>query len=862
MVAGTRQPDGLTKPAAYHPLLLIAVALAVGMVCDRNWPLAAEVWFLASIAALSAWWLVWRLGREAPASGVLLAALLAAGGAWHHDRWNLFAADEIGRMVQEQTHPLVLEGRAMNSPRWVPAPPMTALRAIPEGDQTQIAIWITAVRDGTAWRPASGWAPLDCEGHLTSVRAGDRLRIMAQAGRPSQPLNPGEFDFAAFERTRRVLCRLHAEFPESVTVVERGSDWSPRLWLGSVRQTGTGLLRRAIPTSRASLAAAILLGAREQLVPEQNEGFLVTGTIHVLSISGLHVGILAWGFWVVLRSGILPQRPALIAAMLLTVAYALLTDLQPPVVRATVLVVAICLAKLAGRHAFGFNALALAAIVVLALQPSSLFLAGPQLSFLAVAVMIIFAPLTLPQPIVDPLERLIAATRPWPVQFARRLGDSVWRLWLTGSLIWIVSLPIVWQQYNLLSPVALIINTVIWIPITAALYFGFGTLLLGLFSPTLGLLCGRLCDGCLWLMEVAIAYGREWPLAYAWLPAPPPWWVGLFYVVVAALVTFPVLRPSRVWWFVLPVVWFAVAVGLATPQAKERFAAWPRAADTEERYATEDWNATEGVPFSAEPKLACTFVAVGHGIACLIELPDGRAILYDAGKLGSPLGAVRPVSSVLWSRGITHLHAIVISHADSDHFNALPELLDRFSIGTIYVSPLMFETPQPAVEELRAAIERTGVPLQRISAGHQLLNTPDVLLDVLHPPQKGVLGSDNANSLVLRLEYAGRRILLTGDLEPPGLEDVLAEEPLDCDAVLAPHHGSRRSDPTGFALWSTPEHVVVSGAWNAGDDADIEAVMDSYRARGAEVYHTAVAGCVRIELAASGIRVATFRPHQ
>jgi competence protein ComEC len=844
--------------------------MAAGVVCDRFWPLAAEVWFLASVAALAAWWIVWRQGRDSVASCVLLVSVLAAGGAWHHDRWYLFADDEVGRMVEEQIHPIAIEGRAMNSPRWVPAPPATALRTIPKGDETELTLWITAVRDGTTWRRASGWAALDCDGHLTTVRAGDRLRIMALGSRPMLPLNPGEFDFAAYERSRRTWCRLRGLFPESVTVVERGSDWSPRLWLSRVRQEGTGLLRRAIPTSRSTLAAAILLGAREQLDPERNEGFLVTGTIHVLSISGLHVGILAWGFWVVLRSGILPQRPAIVAAMTLTVAYAFLTDLQPPVVRATVLVVVLCLAKLAGRRAFGFNPLALAGIVVLVLQPSSLFLAGPQLSFLAVAVMILFAPLILPQPIVDPLDRLIAATRPWPVQWMRRLGGSIWRVWLTGALIWLVSLPIVWQQYNLLSPVALVVNTVIWIPITVALYGGFATLVLGFLSPTLGLVCGRMCDSCLWLMEMAIAYGREVPLAYAWLPAPPGWWVGLFYAVLAAMAAFPGVRPSRAWWFVLPVVWFAVAIGLATPPAKERFAAWPRRADVAAMHRGADGsarNATEGVPYSAigtgvsaESKLSCTFVAVGHGIACLIELPDGRAILYDAGKLGSPLGAVRPVSSVLWSRGIQHLDAVLISHADSDHFNALPELLDRFSIGTIYVSPLMFETPQPAVEELRSAIERSGVPLRFIQAGDRLASTPGVLLEVLHPPRKGVFGSDNANSLVLRLEFAGRRILLTGDLEPPGLEDVLAEEPLDCDAVLAPHHGSRRSDPTGFALWSTPEHVVISGARNAEDEADIESVKDSYRARGAQVYHTAEAGCVRIELSASGVRVATFRP--
>jgi len=462
-------------------------------------------------------------------------------------------------------------------------------------------------------------------------------------------------------------------------------------------------------------------------------------------------------------------------------------------------------------------------------------------------VMILFAPALMPQPIVDPLDRLIAATRPWPMRSVRSIGGGVWRLWLTGAVIWAVSVPIVWQQYNLLSPSALIVNTIIWIPITLALYAGFATMALGAVVPLLGGWAGALCDWNLQVMEACIDWGRALPWSHFWWSAPPAWWIGLFYGVLATLAVFPVLRPSRLWWFVLPAVWFVGALWLATPQAKQRFADWPRS------------DAKAAAP--AESKLACTFVAVGHGIACLIELPDGKTILYDAGRLGSPMGAVRPVSSVLWSRGIWHLDALVISHADLDHYNAIPELLDRFSIGVIYVSPVMFETPQPAVEELHAAIERAGMPLQVISAGDRLQSSDDVQLEVLHPPKKGILGSDNANSILLKVEYAGRRILLTGDLEPPGLADVLAEEPLDCDVVLAPHHGSMRSDPTGFALWSTPEQVIISGSRSLGDSPNIEAVKDSYRARGAEVYHTAEDGCVRIELGASGVRVATFRPH-
>jgi len=259
--------------------------------------------------------------------------------------------------------------------------------------------------------------------------------------------------------------------------------------------------------------------------------------------------------------------------------------------------------------------------------------------------------------------------------------------------------------------------------------------------------------------------------------------------------------------------------------------------------------------------LVCHFVAVGHGVSVLVELPDGRNLLYDSGRLGSPLTGVRPVSSVLWSRGITHLDAIVISHADADHFNAIPGLLERFSVGAIYVSPVMFERLPPAVKELRDAIVRAGVPIREIHGGQRLSATSGTTIEVLHPPRKGVYGSDNANSIVLLIEHEGRRILLTGDLESPGLDDLLAEEPLDCDVVLAPHHGSPRSNPGKFADWSRPEHVVISGRRSLGDLATIESVKSSFRLRGAEVLHTAEDGCIRVESSRQGLSITTLRPH-
>ena len=174
----------------------------------------------------------------------------------------------------------------------------------------------------------------------------------------------------------------------------------------------------------------------------------------------------------------------------------------------------------------------------------------------------------------------------------------------------------------------------------------------------------------------------------------------------------------------------------------------------------------------------------------------------------------------------------------------------------------MFDVPNPLLNELRDALDRHRVAVRTIGAGDRLQGGDGCSIEVLHPPRRGVLGSTNANSLVLAVECFGHRILLTGDIEPPGLDDLLAEEPLHCEVLLAPHHGSRQSNSPQLAAWCRPQWVVLSGdgRWNA---ADIEA---SYRAVGGRVLQTSDRGAIRVRIAADGVQVFGFveppRPSQ
>jgi competence protein ComEC len=205
------------------------------------------------------------------------------------------------------------------------------------------------------------------------------------------------------------------------------------------------------------------------------------------------------------------------------------------------------------------------------------------------------------------------------------------------------------------------------------------------------------------------------------------------------------------------------------------------------------------------------------------------------------------------------IDGLLISHADIDHYNAVPGLLERFNVGTVYVSPMMFEGIGEAEAArgpivLREAILAAGVPIREVWAGDRLRVGPEVTIDVLHPTRIGVLGSDNANSVTVGVEYAGRRMLLPGDLETPGIEAVMAELPYDCDVLLAPHHGSRLSDPPGFAAWSTPNWVVISGA----DGDDVGPVVQTYERAGARVLPTYDHGLVTFRLGPAKLEMASW----
>ena len=143
------------------------------------------------------------------------------------------------------------------------------------------------------------------------------------------------------------------------------------------------------------------------------------------------------------------------------------------------------------------------------------------------------------------------------------------------------------------------------------------------------------------------------------------------------------------------------------------------------------WSAKECARHGGE--LVCTFLDVGHGSSVLLQLPDGKNVLYDSGSLGSPDSGARSIAGALWYQGVQHIDAVVISHADADHFNALPQLAKQFTIGQVYVSRMMLKDRSLQVRELLSCLEESGIEVVSVASGDRLFKSSLVSFDILSP---------------------------------------------------------------------------------------------------------------------------------
>jgi competence protein ComEC len=805
-------------------MLTVAISISTGIVADRFLDVDWRCWLLAALLGLFTCLSVRRRYYRIAVTA-LLVSIVTLAAAWHQLDWAWYRQDQLAFRLDEESRPVCLDATVLSSPRLLAVPLPDPLCSFPQQQMSRLRLRIRQVRDGDCWIQASGDATLLVAGDVSHISCGDLVRVFGFARRPRGRLNPG-LNMPQGMRGRREIFQLRATAPEALRRLRCASRWSPRVWMENLRGRICRSLERQLGPADAPLAEAMLVGEREQVTADQRDAFFLTGTIHLLAISGLHLGLLAGVFWMVTRAGFVNRQLGLLLGIAFVLFYCWLTGGRPPIMRATILVTVLCLAELSFRPTLPVNVLATAAVLVLAIDPSSLFQAGTQLSFVAVLGLLrchgMFAVPSEPR---DPLEKLLQESRPWPFRLAARLLLNLRRALLLSLAVWSITAPLVLYYFHLVSPVGILLGLALGIPLAVVLVSGMATILLSGLG-WLALLAAIPLKLGLGMMKWIIALARDWPAAYFWSPAPPGWQLVVFYGLLflgwscRKRVTRRCLRIALVAWVVVAAV--------STTRVSHR---------------------------PGNDRMRVTFIAVGHGTSVLLELPGDRVWLYDAGHLGRPGSAGRQVAGVLWSRGIRQIDRLLLSHADIDHFNAVPFLLERFRVKQVCVPVPLDWDASPAIRALARELERHQVPVRSLKAGDELLAGERLSARVLHPPADVVPGSDNAGSLVLEVGWGASRLLLPGDLEADGLALLLGSPPRHASVLMAPHHGSIHSDPLAVCRWCRPRLVVISSG-------DRQASGEpAYRQWGSPLAATRRQGAITIDFLPGGFCYRGERDH-
>jgi competence protein ComEC len=580
------------------------------------------------------------------------------------------------------------------------------------------------------------------------------------------------------------------------------------------------------------MAAAMLFGRRELLDVDtgQSRGqniehaFLATGTVHFMAVSGFNVMLVVAPILILLRAFGLGLRATAMVVAAAVLAFVLMTEMEPPVLRAAILVWVICLGWLLGREPMNLNTLAAGAFVVLLVRPADLFSPSFQLSFLAVLGMMYLVgriegtAVRLFWPLGPPPEPLT-----WYSRFT-------FKHILSGTLIisfaaTVAVVPLVASKFHIVGWLAPIASTILLPLVFALTVSGMVLVAFGWIAPPVADLLAIVPD--------AIGHAIAWvvktlagvPGAYFYVGEISPAHLVVIYGLLAAWIWREQLGLSR------------RRLALAALAAAAMFL----------------WTGAHRPPDAVR----ATFLAVGSGNANLLEFPDGRCILYDAGSALSHVRAAETVTApALWSRGVSRLDAIFISHPHFDHFKDILPIVERFGVRRVFVPPTFMRARLRSDDNVVKALLERGVRVEFFSAGDRLGGLRGADLVAVWPRgPRSQTRAINDGSLVLLVSSGERRLLLTGDIEPAAIAALLEAEPdLRADAMLWPHHGHDPDAVGGFARATGAKVLVIS----AGRPVTPVPNPPWLAEQGIARYHTGEAGAVTLELRPEGVCVETF----
>ena len=806
------------------PLLPVSAAFIIGIMLGR--PALSQPFLLGGVgflSALSIAGLVMAYRSVPTRPGLLFLStllLFAAVGMLRQGRFHARGPDHISHVLRTDDRCLAtIRGRVVS-----PVLKHTSqekFATIPWLDsQSTFYLAADTVRTADGLQATGGRVRVQVSGAVPPVRPGQTVQVYCWLSRFSPPANPGQFDVAGHMALRGVFVSASVSGSDGVEIVRDSTGLLSALRRHCYQFAAGSLLDETVTdTDAAALSSALLLGRRFDLKPQLVAAFRQTNLAHFISLSGMHVAILAGSLWGLLRWLQLPKRPRAVLCIVLILIYALIVPPRAPTMRAVFLSCFFFGSMLIDREVNPLNTLALSAMVLLFARPYELFSAGWQLSFLSVlGIIVLYRPIhyVLLNAVFYPAVYLLRGRF---VHFQHVLYRVI-ELLAVGYSAWIIIAPVLlyyFGQVNPLSPVW----TVLTLPVvTVILYAGFLKIVFAAILPTVGSVLGIGLTASAKLLTGLVALLARIDWLCVTTSRPPLVLVLALYGLLAAMCL--VSQIHRRWRRRVLVCLIAGFLGPGLFRIAGGF---------------------------RQDRLTMTCLSVGHGQAIVVSAPGRRHWLFDAGSITHQHLAQKTIEPFLQHHRIFKLDGVWISHGDLDHLNGVPHVAASVPIGHLYANAALIENSgRPSLEkqfgEALAELSLNMEPITPMADGEVTVRSlwPDV------EAAADLTMAENDRSEVLLIEYAGRKILLCGDIEASAQQKMRMLYPsLSADVIILPHHGSTTQLETGFVEGFSPSVVIAScgrrnaeRAWQPKGHSPIQA------------FYTALDGAVTVIIKADG----------
>jgi competence protein ComEC len=720
----------------------------------------------------------------------------------------------------------------------------------------------------------NGLVQLTLKGILPeNIRPGDHFLARAKLSRIYTFSTPGSFNYKSHLASQAILVKGCVQSPANIMKLHfldssafRSGIHTLRFFPERIRHSIAFFLDNTLEQPARGLYKAILIGDRSDVSSSVQESFTAAGCIHLLAISGVHMGLLAlvitailtWllkrSQWVLLSCFPLCKIVATSALFPLFL-YALIAGFNIPVLRAFLMAAVLLFALLADRPGNLLNHILLAAFLIMVWNPTLIYTASFQLSFSAVIAIALVSPL---------LYNLIARkypsshssnptqkTNPSPMASAIKQFFKFYLIrWLLVGIAvtataTLGTLPLLVFHFNRLSLTAPISNLLVE-PLIC-----FWALLIGLFAslciplvPLFAKVLFAIGGAGLMIAEKICTFFSSLPHASLWLPTPSLLEIAIFYVfLVSAILAFR-LGKRTLFLGVAILCLFSLGVDLTVVSLSKQ----------------------------ASEITSVSILDVGHGSSFLLQLPHNQNILIDGGGSGNDHFNIgeRVIAPFLWKKRLQSLNAVIITHPHADHYNGLPFILSHFHPKTLWIGGVQeYENEYRHLLDLAAQL---GIEIRNTQTDEILFQEGKIRLQciaggfpVQNKEEAGTVttqyktSNPNDMSLVLRLDTSDKSFLFPADIDAATADILVASgQNVKANVLLAPHHGSSSSMSHSFIENVDPEFIAISAGRNNPFNFPDESFYD-LRKNGIEILSTGSDGTLTFTVVNYALNVSRYQ---